>query len=97
MSTSLKAFEEALLDLSREAKRITLAADGSQELCRAMDEADGIWNNLLGPLFKRGTQADSRVDVESIKGQLRTILGIEKLMQIRRWIVDQAATCVDNQ
>jgi hypothetical protein len=97
ISRSLEGFEGALSDLADKARRVDLAADGSQQLARAYDDAEKTWNSLLGPLFKRKAQTDARIDIESIRAELRKTLGIEKLMKIRRWIIDQAARCIDDQ
>jgi hypothetical protein len=97
VSRSLEGFEGALSDLATKAKQVELAADGSQQLARALADANETWHSLLGPLFNKNAQTDRHIDIESIKAELRKILGIEKLMRIRRWIIDQAARCIDDQ
>jgi hypothetical protein len=97
MSRSLETFEAALQNLACRAREVTRAADGSPQLAQALQKADATWDKLLGGLFNRKTEVDKDIAVKSIEDKLRDMLGIEKLMRIRQWIVDRAARCIDGQ
>jgi hypothetical protein len=95
VSKSLESFEGTLRDVGEKAREIDRAPDGSQQLTQTLKEADEIWMGLLSPLFNMNIPKDGKIaNVESIKAKLREILGIEKLMQIRQWIIDQAIKSV---
>mgnify|MGYP001560519707 CR=1 FL=1 len=97
ISNSLDSFEGALRDVAAKAREVARAPDGSEQLAQKLQEADEVWNELLGPLFNRDVPTGKGIDVESIKAKLREILGIEKLMKIRQWIIDQAAQNIRNR
>ena len=97
ITNSLQGFERALDDLVEKVRQVNRAPNGSEQLAQKLQESDEIWNNLIGPLFKKGIPADKGSDVESIKAKLRGILGIEKLMKIRQWVIDQAAQNIDTE
>jgi len=97
ITNSLEGFEQALYDLVEKVKQANRAPGGSEKLAQKLQEGDDIWNKLLGPLLNRGIPTDKGNDVESIKAKLREILGIEKLMKIRQWIIDQAEQNINSE
>ena len=90
ISASLESFEGALKDVAAIARRIESAPDGSKQLENQLKEGDEVRNKLLGALFNRNAPKDNEIEVESIKTKLREILGIEKMLKIRQWIIDNA-------
>ena len=95
ISASLESFEEALKDVAAIARRIESAPDGSKQLENQLKEGDEVRNKLLGALFNKNLPKDNDIEVESIKAKLREILGIEKMLKIRQWIIDNAEKSIN--
>lgn len=89
ISNPLKHFEDAIFRIGSKthlAKSTNISATGQ----KAYEEADALWDVVLGNIFDKSKIPDKNIAVESVKKKIRDILGIEKLTQLRGVLISKA-------
>lgn len=86
----LDEFEKALLRLSAHTHLSEKTKD-RDTMIKAYKRADNLWETLLGELINEQKNSDSDIAIEKIKEKLRKVLGINELISLRKWIVEEAS------
>lgn len=89
ITQQLQDFENALFKLGVRSK-LSLTTGRPEARMRANEEAEKLWDELLGSVIDQQKKPNENVALESIKTKIRNILGIQELTELRGALIKKA-------
>jgi len=94
ISVDLEPFEAALRAIGSKTHLVSmLMGDGGDIRKQALDESYDVFSNVLGMPTITGSDYEERENVaaENVKERIRAILGINELLEVRKFIIQRSA------
>jgi hypothetical protein len=89
ITKSLNLFEEAVFRIGSKT-RLANKTSKPHIAQKANEEADKLWDEILGYIIDSTKEQNENIAVEPVKQKIRDILGIEKLTQLRGVLISKA-------